>query len=797
MIKMIKRKKSKENTYSFPSTEIMGITLENRRILTLNENNGNSDCYPFYSFFHFVTLILSFVAIVITGFQLQVNYLILVPILFVFSFITYFTFNSKKLRRFKWIILFTLILSYGIIIFLTQDQLTHGFYRLMNGIVIAMNRKYESNLTIFTNSGNVLSLTIFILEVMMPIILWLSFAKSQKNEFLLNMIIFFPLLAVLYLAGIDPSLIAVFVFIISFILLIVSSRLKQKKKIWGEMESIQYKKNYHAFVSIKKTVLLIVLSATILISSVSFGLSKSVENVNIGFLENLTSKIEGKIVETLIDVLPAITAGKLNLRVDSVGGGVADGALGNVDGYAIKDIEDLKIIVTNKPTETIYLKGFVGSGYQDNHWLTPTEEGFINTSLTWPVDGDVRIYMQNLSFLRKLYTENETSQSDMETISVIRLNASSKYTYVPYYSYINNYYDVIGGDCYVSGQTLQDDIFSYYPREQYRLAIDNWNNNSDNESILDRLETSYYGFVKYTYTDVPEGFEELKEICDQQKIKSEDIEKVTKFIKEFFLDYTYSMDVKAVGNSVDFIYDFIFDSKEGYGPHFASAAVLMYRMFGIPARYVVGYAAPKNLFSMQADGNYSAVLQGDNAHAWVEVYEPEYGWMPVEMTPGAFGTAEDVEYIGDANNPQDNPNKQEEQEEQNNPLVNIINVLKYQIDFALLFSWITALFILFMLAFLVYKYRNDHGLNTKMSIQKRITYVFKTFYRKLLSQGMPKSYDSSQKEFYEWIKKSYLVSDEELTQLYQLIHENQYGFDTKTQQDLNFMRNFLKLKKKK
>ena len=57
-------------------------------------------------------------------------------------------------------------------------------------------------------------------------------------------------------------------------------------------------------------------------------------------------------------------------------------------------------------------------------------------------------------------------------------------------------------------------------------------------------------------------------------------------------------------------------------------------MLGLPARYVVGYAAPQSLFTAQGDGSYSAVLQDDNSHAWAEVYLAGQGWTPLEVTPG-------------------------------------------------------------------------------------------------------------------------------------------------------------------
>ena len=79
---------------------------------------------------------------------------------------------------------------------------------------------------------------------------------------------------------------------------------------------------------------------------------------------------------------------------------------------------------------------------------------------------------------------------------------------------------------------------------------------------------------------------------------------------------------------------FLYDTKEGYSMHFAAAATMMFRMLGVPARYVVGYAAPKEIFTTDGEGNYTAVLEDSNAHAWVEIYQPFLGWTPVEVTPG-------------------------------------------------------------------------------------------------------------------------------------------------------------------
>ena len=84
----------------------------------------------------------------------------------------------------------------------------------------------------------------------------------------------------------------------------------------------------------------------------------------------------------------------------------------------------------------------------------------------------------------------------------------------------------------------------------------------------------------------------------------------------------------------DFVEWFLKESKKGNSVHFAAAATMLLRACGMPARYVVGYAAPASLFKGQADGSYQAVLEDDNAHAWAEVYREGIGWTVVEATPG-------------------------------------------------------------------------------------------------------------------------------------------------------------------
>ncbi|WP_036738254.1 transglutaminase-like domain-containing protein, partial [Paenibacillus zanthoxyli] len=96
--------------------------------------------------------------------------------------------------------------------------------------------------------------------------------------------------------------------------------------------------------------------------------------------------------------------------------------------------------------------------------------------------------------------------------------------------------------------------------------------------------------------------------------------------------YPYTLDTRVPPEGADFVDDFLFTEKKGYCVHFASAMTVLLRSSGIPARYVQGYA-PGRKAAGPGPQRYM-VTQGD-AHAWVEVYFPGAGWVPLDPTPAS------------------------------------------------------------------------------------------------------------------------------------------------------------------
>jgi hypothetical protein len=110
----------------------------------------------------------------------------------------------------------------------------------------------------------------------------------------------------------------------------------------------------------------------------------------------------------------------------------------------------------------------------------------------------------------------------------------------------------------------------------------------------------------------------------------------------------YSTDIPPLPAGVDTVDEFLFGNRVGFCEQISTSLAVMLRSIGIPAREVVGYVP----------GPYNPVtdlyeVRADDAHAWVQVWFPGFGWQSFDPTahvplenpsPGATALAD----IGDA-----------------------------------------------------------------------------------------------------------------------------------------------------
>ncbi|HEX2728115.1 MAG TPA: DUF3488 and transglutaminase-like domain-containing protein [Rubrobacteraceae bacterium] len=109
------------------------------------------------------------------------------------------------------------------------------------------------------------------------------------------------------------------------------------------------------------------------------------------------------------------------------------------------------------------------------------------------------------------------------------------------------------------------------------------------------------------------------------------------------MTYPYDLSIPPQRREMDAVEYFLFEERRGYCEQFSSSLAVMARSLGIPARVATGYVSGEyNPFT----GLYE--VKSSDAHAWVEVYFPGYGWSTFDPTPGFDSTPWQYEAQGNA-----------------------------------------------------------------------------------------------------------------------------------------------------
>lgn len=153
-------------------------------------------------------------------------------------------------------------------------------------------------------------------------------------------------------------------------------------------------------------------------------------------------------------------------------------------------------------------------------------------------------------------------------------------------------------------------------------------------------EKEYAAFVRKAYTQVPE---ELSGMLKRYAPETVEYDCVTELefaggIQQMFEEnFTYTLAPGKVPAGMDGVDYFLNESRQGYCVYFASAATLIFRQAGIPARYVEGFVITQDMMDGNiSDGMVTVTVPDDKAHAWTEIYIAGYGWVPIEVTPGYY-----------------------------------------------------------------------------------------------------------------------------------------------------------------
>lgn len=164
------------------------------------------------------------------------------------------------------------------------------------------------------------------------------------------------------------------------------------------------------------------------------------------------------------------------------------------------------------------------------------------------------------------------------------------------------------------------------------------------DELIEKNDDELYGSgIDSAYLQVPSNFpQRVKDLAEEVTIRGNTPYEKVMLLQQYLqgsFTYTNTPDLSKK-KSRDFVDSFLFEIKEGYCDYYSTSMVMMTRSLGIPARWVKGYA-PGNLpaenFASPRTGEAGAstyTVTNADAHSWVEIYFGDYGWIPIETTPG-------------------------------------------------------------------------------------------------------------------------------------------------------------------
>jgi transglutaminase-like putative cysteine protease len=170
------------------------------------------------------------------------------------------------------------------------------------------------------------------------------------------------------------------------------------------------------------------------------------------------------------------------------------------------------------------------------------------------------------------------------------------------------------------------------PRVRYRVV------SAVTQAAAESLQIdtqAYPAWITERYLQLPETLpRRVVELANQIAAPHTNPYDKAQAIESYLRQYPYETNIAAPPEGRDAVDYFLFDIKQGYCDYYASAMAVMLRAIGIPSRLAAGYA-PGELLPWQDDkpvvtDTYRVVER--DAHAWVEVFFPTYGWIQFEPT---------------------------------------------------------------------------------------------------------------------------------------------------------------------
>ncbi|HSK44510.1 MAG TPA: DUF3488 and transglutaminase-like domain-containing protein [Candidatus Binatia bacterium] len=146
--------------------------------------------------------------------------------------------------------------------------------------------------------------------------------------------------------------------------------------------------------------------------------------------------------------------------------------------------------------------------------------------------------------------------------------------------------------------------------------------------VVDSDSTDYPAHIANLYLQFPTLDPRIAKLAHQVTASSTSNYMRAKDIERYLQNnYGYTLQLPGI-REPDPLARFLFERKKGHCEYFATSMAMMLRTLGIPTRTVNGFRGGE-----YNDLTNSYIVREKDAHSWVEVYFPEYGWVSFDPTP--------------------------------------------------------------------------------------------------------------------------------------------------------------------
>lgn len=367
----------------------------------------------------------------------------------------------------------------------------------------------------------------------------------------------------------------------------------------------------------------------------------------------LFSKLQEEIVSFVDPYDPIFHAG--NAYTGMMKGSAGRQKLGNVKGirYSGRIIADIE--AADQP-HRLYLRSWTGGDYGSNQWKDLPDGRYERVAHLFEKNQG-EWYDQGAWLMEVIARSPALSQSlanymkDDESVEGLKkdFNVDAVYEKTPFF--LLPYDTSFGAPLFAYDRSPMSREGKAYSTYLWNLPAGALLSMMEEENSSDPYFRTYLGaekeyrrFVYDHYLDIPdsvkEGLAALGPISPARSLseKRQRVEDIRRFLAE---NYSYTRSPGKTPEGKDFITYFLTESKKGYCTSFASAAVMLLRASGIPARYAAGLTVGADEIKdapLSEGGLHRLSINDHHAHAWAEVYVDGLGWRPVEMTPGYEGS---------------------------------------------------------------------------------------------------------------------------------------------------------------